>query len=88
MVPPYRLRHGSDTLLPGPRRPYGAAVDGWCGWCCLVAFADVAEAADDGYVVDVVLPALAVRDDVVHLSGRWCLRYVVVELDLAEWTVA
>jgi len=65
MVPPYRLRHP----LPGSRRPNRPFVDGWCGWCRFVAFADVAEAADDGYVVDVVLSTLAVRDDVVYLGG-------------------
>ena len=69
MVPPYRLRHGSDTVLPGSGCPYRPFVDGWCGGCGFVAFADVAEAADDGYVVDVVLSTLAVRDDVVYLGG-------------------
>ena len=73
--------------LPGSGCPDRPFVDGWCGWCCFVAFADVAEAADDHNVVDMVLPSLAVRDDVVHLGGRWCLPDVVVEFNLACWTV-
>ena len=78
----------AHALSPGSRRPNGTAIDGWCGWCCFVAFADVTVAADDGYVVDMVCAASTVRDDVIHLSRCRCEADFVVEFDLAVRTVS
>jgi hypothetical protein len=47
----------------------------------------ITKPAADNDVVDMVLPAFAMRDDVIDLSGRWRKAYFVVELDLACWAV-
>jgi len=53
----------------------------------LVALFLVAQSADHRDVVDVVLSAFAVREDVVYLGAAWCLADVVVEDDVADRAV-